>query len=71
MKVLFSFQCRDCKENFDKLTEYTQVSTCPLCGSDADKLISAPRIDLEGISGSFPGAAIAWANKHKPIAQRD
>jgi putative FmdB family regulatory protein len=71
MKVLFSFQCRDCKEIFDKLTEYTQVSTCPLCGSDADKLISAPRIDLEGISGSFPGAAIAWANKHKPIAQRD
>lgn len=71
MKVLFSFQCRDCKETFDKLTEYTQVSTCPLCGSDADKLISAPRIDLEGVSGSFPGAAIAWANKHKPIAQRD
>ena len=71
MKVLFSFQCRNCKENFDKLTEYTQVSTCPLCGSDADKLISAPRIDLEGYSGSFPGAAISWANKHKPIAQRD
>lgn len=63
MKKLFEFQCRDCKEIFDEYTEYKQISTCPLCGSDADKLISAPRVALEGISGSFPGAALAWEKK--------
>lgn len=71
MKILYSFQCRDCKENFDELTEYKKVSTCPLCGSDADKLIGAPRISLEGYSGSFPGAAMAWAKKHRPIAKKE
>lgn len=71
MKKLFDFQCRDCKENFEEITEYKQVSTCPLCGSDADKLISAPRISLEGISGSFPGAAMAWEKKHKYIAPKE
>ncbi len=64
MKRLFDFQCRDCKESFEKLTEYTQVSTCPLCGAEADKIITAPRISLEGITGSFPGAAWAWEKKH-------
>ena len=64
MKILYNFQCRDCKESFEKLTEYTQVSTCPLCGEVADKLITAPTIKLEGHTGSFPGAAWAWEKKH-------
>jgi hypothetical protein len=38
---------------------------CPKCSSNADKLISAPRVTLEGYSGSFPGAAAAWEKKHK------
>ena len=71
MKKLFEFQCRECKEIFEEYTEYKQVSTCPSCKSDADKLISAPRIDLEGYSGSFPGAAIAWEKKHRMVANKD
>jgi hypothetical protein len=30
----------------------------------AHRVISAPRIKLEGISGAFPTASDAWANKH-------
>lgn len=65
MKKLFEFQCSNCKEIFEELTEYKKVSQCPLCGSDADKLIGAPRIALEGITGAFPGASWAWEKKHK------
>ena len=70
MKKLFEFQCRDCKESFEEYTEYKQVSQCPMCGAEADKLISTPRIALEGISGSFPGAALAWEKKHKQSAKK-
>lgn len=70
MKKLFDFQCRDCKEVFEELTEYKQTSTCPLCNSEADKLISTPRISLEGYSGSFPGAALAWEKKHRLSANK-
>lgn len=70
MKRLYEFQCRECKEISELYTEYTHTSTCPLCGSDADKIISAPRISLEGYSGSFPGAAIAWEKKHRMVADK-
>jgi putative FmdB family regulatory protein len=65
MKKLFEFKCSSCEEVFEELTEYKKVSTCPSCGADADKIISTPRVSLEGLSGSFPGAAAAWEKKHK------
>ena len=64
MKKLFEFKCQECKETFEQLTKYTQVTECLLCGGKADKIISAPRVYLEGISGSFPGAAASWEKKH-------
>ena len=71
MKTIFEFQCRKCKDTFEKLTEYIKETECPSCGSMADKIISAPRISLEGISGAFPDAAAAWEKKHKFIPQQD
>ena len=72
LKKLFEFQCRECKEISEQYTEYKQLSTCPSCSSIADKIISAPRVSLEGITGSFPGAALSWEKKHKQSAnQRD
>jgi len=65
MKRIYEFKCQECKEIFDRYVEYTQHSECPLCGGNADKIISAPRIDLEGYSGAFPGAADAWVRKRK------
>lgn len=71
MKKIFEFCCRECKGTFEKLTEYTKETECPSCGSMADKIISCPRISLEGISGAFPDAAAAWEKKHKFIPQQD
>jgi putative FmdB family regulatory protein len=65
MKKLFEFQCSHCNHYFEELTEYTKTLTCPSCGKEADKLISTPRVHLEGHSGSFPGAAMSWEKKRK------
>ena len=71
MRVLFNFTCRDCKDSFEKYIEYTQITECPSCGGQADKMITAPSIKLEGISGAFPGAAMSWEKKHKFISSQD
>ena len=65
MKKLFEFRCSSCHHDFEELTEYTQTFTCPKCNSNADKIISAPRVSLEGWSGTFPSAADAWDKKRK------
>jgi len=65
MKKLFEFHCFTCDNHFEELTEYRQTFPCPKCNSNADKIISAPRVSLEGWSGSFPGAADAWDKKRK------
>jgi putative FmdB family regulatory protein len=65
MRKLFDFQCQSCNEVFEEYTEYKKVSACPKCGMEADKIISAPHIYLEGITGSFPGAALTWEKRHR------
>ena len=65
MKKIFEFKCSDCNEYFEKYVEYTQKTECPSCGGQADKIISAPTVKLEGISGDFPGAAMQFDRKHR------
>jgi putative FmdB family regulatory protein len=65
MKKLFEFKCSHCNHYFEELTEYTKTYECPKCGKEADKIISSPNFYLEGITGSFPGAAMNWEKKHR------
>jgi putative FmdB family regulatory protein len=72
MKRLYDFQCTTCQSQFDKYTEYCATTSCPSCGNDAQKIISAPTIKLEGITGAFPGAAARWEKMHNQRSkQRD
>ena len=70
MKKLFEFKCRDCNTVTEKLIEYTKETTCSHCGGVADKIISQSSVKLEGITGSFPGAAMAWEKRHTNIAKK-
>lgn len=36
---------------------------CLDCGHTAHRTMPAPRAQLEGITGDFPGAAMAWEKK--------
>jgi putative FmdB family regulatory protein len=48
MRKLFEFHCSSCDYSFEELTEYTKTIPCPKCNSNADKIVSAPRVNLEG-----------------------
>ena len=69
MRIMLDFKCTVCDHTderyVDNTTEYIE---CSICNSKATRMISTPTISLEGYSGSFPGAAIAWEKKHRMIA---
>ena len=65
MKRIFEFRCAK-----DHLTEKlvdddVRSIECPHCRNEASRIISSPRISLEGITGAFPSACDAWARKHE------
>lgn len=64
MKRFYEFQCPD-DGVFEEYTEYTKQYACPKCGKLADKIISTPRISLEGVTGDFPGATMKFDRIHR------
>ena len=63
--LLFDFGCPSCGHKFEALARSQDHTTeCRECGKPADRLVSAVRCKLEGVSGDFPGAALAWDKRH-------
>jgi putative FmdB family regulatory protein len=59
----YDFQCPKGHVT-EHLVESSETSVkCPHCGNDTMRLISAPRISLDGCSGDFPTASDAWVNR--------
>lgn len=63
MLRVFDFQCPN-----DHITEAfvnsdTREINCKVCGQPASRLVSTPRVSLEGTTGDFPGAAMQWERK--------
>ena len=62
---MFDFQC-DGGHKHEALVQSDERSiACPTCNKVATRLIAAPRCQLEGITGSFPGAAMAWEKRRE------
>ena len=40
-----------------------RTTDCKVCGQPAIRIISKPMVKLEGVTGSFPGAAMQWERK--------
>jgi len=55
------FRCENghVSEHFVNHDEIAWLS-CPVCGTLAQRIVSAPRIKLDAISGHFPSATRAW-----------
>jgi hypothetical protein len=51
-------------EQFSNATVAPLWATCD-CGQLAEKVLSAPRFALEGVTGDFPGAAMKWEQRHE------
>lgn len=60
---VFDFLCPNGHRT--ELFSSTPVETTEcMCGEQALRQLSAPRVFLEGITGDFPGAAMKWDKKH-------
>lgn len=60
MIIVLDFVCTNGHRTERFVRPETVAVVCPVCSDLADRVISAPRAKLEGITGSFPGAADAW-----------
>jgi hypothetical protein len=63
MKRMYDFVCEN-GHRIERYCNYELQSVPCECGGIANRIISAPSINLEGWSGSFPGAANKFDRKH-------
>jgi predicted nucleic acid-binding Zn ribbon protein len=62
---IFEFQCNNDHVFEEYIDDSLKTTTCPACDTEAKRIISKPRIDLEGCSGDFPTAADAWVRRRE------
>ena len=71
MRGFFDFQCEDGHLNEHFVEMSIRNITCKECCKDSVRIISSPQIKLEGITGSFPGAADKWVKKRAEKLQQE
>jgi hypothetical protein len=65
MKRIFEFRCVKDHLTEKLVDDEVRSIECSHCRNEASRIISSPRISLEGITGAFPSAHEAWARKHE------
>ena len=65
MKRIFEFRCVKSHLTEKLVDDEVRSIECPHCRNEASRIISSPRISLEGITGAFPSAFDSWARKHE------
>ena len=62
---VFDFRC-DAGHSNEMFVESDTISIqCPSCGKIAHRQIAAPRAQLDGCSGDFPGEALKWEKRRE------
>ena len=68
--ILYDFQC-ECGSKFEALAKISdRTYKCERCGELASRLISTPRIKLEGWSGHFPTAKQKFIKMHEKESRK-
>ena len=65
MKRIFEFKCAKGHLTEKFVDDEVRSIECPHCRNEASRIISSPRISLEGITDAFPSAFDSWARKHE------
>lgn len=60
MKRIFEFLCPEGHLEEKYIDEVHRVAECSVCKAWSTRIVSTPRVKLEGISGAFPGAYDRW-----------
>jgi hypothetical protein len=70
MKRMFDFICGDFHVTEQLIDDSIRTTDCKTCGAPAIRMVSTPRISLEGITGAFPRAADKWVkNRAEKLKQ--
>lgn len=64
MKRMYEYVC-DSGHRMAALAAYEAKELPCRCGGEARRIISAPRINLEGWSGDFPSSWLKFDQKHR------
>ena len=59
-RKLFDFLCEENHSQESLVSDEVTKLSCEICGKDALRQISAPRINLEPFSGIYPSATSKW-----------
>ena len=62
-KRIYEFICGDDHISEAYIDSDFRTTNCKVCGQPAIRIISKPMVKLEGVTGSFPGAAMQWERK--------
>lgn len=66
----FDFQCANGHTSERFVCRYTRAVRCRECSLPALRLVAAPQVKLEGITGAFPSASDKWVrNRESKMAQ--
>ncbi len=57
---MFEFLCEEEHLQESLVSDEVTKLTCEVCGKEALRIISTPRIALDPISGDYPGATARW-----------
>lgn len=57
---MFEFKCDENHLQVKLVSDEVTKLTCEVCGKDALRIISPPRINLEPFSGDHPSATSKW-----------
>ena len=64
-KRIFEFTCGD--HTTDKYIDESVTQITCHCGKTAQKKISVPHFQLDGVSGDFPTALQKWEQRHSKV----
>ncbi len=69
MYKIYDFRCSN-GHVFEKMVEQGVTTSRCGCGSNATKMLSAPKCVLEGHSGDFPGRHMKWVREHEQAGRK-
>ena len=70
MRRLYDARCTSCEEITEVFGREDDEFRCGACNSPANRIVSPVKCHLEGVTGSFPGAAIKWERDHVRAANK-
>jgi hypothetical protein len=74
--MIFGWRCKECRCEIGFSLEYTQLKDghCPECEGEVEKAYiekDAFRIELDPISGDFPGATDKWVKMRESHMRKE